>query len=198
MSTVHTYPTKTYIDPSSVVDGGAEIGKGTTIWHFCHIMSGAHVGHECHIGQNVVVQSGVRIGDRCRILNNVTLYQGVRCEDEVFLGPSCVFTNVINPRAFLSKKDELRNTLVGRGATIGANATILCGISVGAYAMIGAGSVVTRSVPSFALVVGNPARQIGWVSREGHSLSFVDGVAICHEEGGQRYALSEDHEVSLL
>lgn len=177
------------IDPTTIIDDGVRIGDGTVVWHFCHLMHDAEIGEQCHIGQNVVVQPRVSVGDRCRILNNVTLYTGVHCEDEVFLGPSCVFTNVINPRAAISRKHEFRDTYIGRGVSIGANATILCGIEIGAYAMVGAGSVVTHSVRPYALMVGNPARQIGWVSRDGYRLDFSVGDTCSVPQEGQVYRL---------
>ncbi|WP_311567104.1 acyltransferase [Porphyromonas uenonis] len=180
------------MDPTTIIDEGAHIGTGTTIWHFCHIMHDAFIGKQCHLGQNVVVQPRVHLGDRCRILNNVTLFTGVHCEEEVFLGPSCVFTNVINPRAAVSRKHEFRPTYIGRGASIGANATILCGVKIGAYAMIGAGTVVIRDVVPYALVVGNPARQIGWVSQEGHKLDFSEGSSCYIAEEQRTYHLSHD------
>jgi UDP-2-acetamido-3-amino-2,3-dideoxy-glucuronate N-acetyltransferase len=154
---------------SAVVDDGAEIGEGTRIWHFAHVMSGARIGRNCVIGQNVFVSGGVVLGDNVKVQNNVSLYDGVVCEDDVFLGPSCVFTNVINPRSFISRKDEYRPTVVRRGATVGANATVVCGVTIGEYAMIGAGTVVTRDVPPYALVVGNPGRITGCVNEAGES-----------------------------
>ena len=156
--------------PTAVIDEGAAIGKGTTVWHFSHIMSGAVVGENCTIGQNVLVASQAVLGNNVKVQNNVSVYAGVVCEDDVFLGPSCVFTNVINPRSFISRKDEFRPTLVKKGATVGANATILCGVTIGEYAMIGAGAVVTKDVPGYALVVGNPGKQTGWVNREGNTV----------------------------
>lgn len=181
-----------YVDPTTIIDDGAHIGTGTIIWHFCHIMHDAFIGEQCHLGQNVVVQPRVHLGDRCRVLNNVTLFTGVHCEEEVFLGPSCVFTNVINPRATVSRKHEFRPTYIGRGASIGGNATILCGVKIGAYAMIGAGTVVIRDVAPYALVVGNPARQIGWVSQEGHKLDFSEGSSCYVAEEQRTYRLSHD------
>ena len=170
--------------PTTVIDEGCIIGKGTRIWHFCHLMSGCRIGEECNIGQNVVVSPGVVLGNRVKVQNNVSIYTGVICEDDVFLGPSCVFTNVINPRSFISRKAEFRTTRVEKGASIGANATLVCGNRIGRYAMVGAGSVVTRDVPPYALVVGNPARQIGWVSEYGCRLQFdANGEAICPESG---------------
>lgn len=172
-----------------MIDEGCQIGQGTRIWHFSHLMTGCVVGERCNIGQNVVVSPGVVLGDGVKVQNNVSIYTGVICEDEVFLGPSCVFTNVINPRSAIVRKDQYRRTLVCRGASIGANATIVCGHTIGQYAMIGAGAVVTKDVPDYALVVGNPSRQIGWVSAYGHRLAFDEsGVAIC-PESGQRYRL---------
>ena len=170
--------------PTSVIDPGCHIGEGTRIWHFSHIMSGCIIGRECNIGQNVVVSPKVIIGNRVKIQNNVSVYTGVVCEDDVFLGPSCVFTNVINPRSHVSRKEEYRTTRIEKGASIGANATVVCGHTIGRYAMIGAGSVITHDVSPYALVVGNPARQIGWVSEYGCRLSFDEqGNAVCPESG---------------
>lgn len=170
--------------PTSVIDPGCHIGEGTRIWHFSHIMSGCIIGRECNIGQNVVVSPKVIIGNRVKIQNNVSVYTGVICEDDVFLGPSCVFTNVINPRSHVSRKEEYRTTRIEKGTSIGANATVVCGHTIGRYAMIGAGSVVTHDVLPYALVVGNPARQIGWVSEYGYRLSFDEqGNAVCPESG---------------
>lgn len=160
------------IHPTAIVESGAHVAESATVWHFCHIMPHAEVGEGCSLGQNVVMMPHAKLGRGCRVQNNVSLYTGVVCQDEVFLGPSCVFTNVINPRAFISRKEEYRPTHVGRGATIGANATVICGVSIGAYAMVGAGAVVSRDVPEYALVYGNPARIRGWVSRSGHKLDF--------------------------
>jgi UDP-2-acetamido-3-amino-2,3-dideoxy-glucuronate N-acetyltransferase len=159
---------KYQVHPTTVIDEGAAIGEGTKIWHFSHIMAGAIIGKNCNIGQNVVVSPQAILGNNVKVQNNVSVYTGVICEDDVFLGPSCVFTNVINPRSFISRKEEFKPTLVKKGATIGANATIICGITIGEYAMIGAGSVVTKDVPPYALIVGNPARQIGRVDKEGN------------------------------
>lgn len=170
--------------PTSVIDPDCCIGEGTCIWHFSHIMSGCIIGRECNIGQNVVVSPKVIIGNRVKIQNNVSVYTGVVCEDDVFLGPSCVFTNVINPRSHVSRKEEYRTTRIEKGASIGANATVVCGHTIGRYAMIGAGSVITHDVSPYALVVGNPARQIGWVSEYGCRLSFDEqGNAVCPESG---------------
>ena len=176
---------------TAVIDAGCRIGHGTVVWHFSHLMSGCVVGERCSIGQNVVISPGVVLGNGVKVQNNVSVYTGVTCEDDVFLGPSCVFTNVINPRSAVPRKDEFRPTRVERGASIGANATIVCGHTIGAYALIGAGAVVTRDVPPYALVVGNPARHIGWVSEYGHRLRFdADGRATCPESGA-RYLLKE-------
>jgi len=172
-----------FIHPSAIVDPGATIGEGAKIWHFCHVSPGAVIGENCVLGQNVFVASGVTLGRGVKVQNNVSLYTGVVCEDDVFLGPSMVFTNVINPRSFVERKSEFRQTLVKRGASIGANATIVCGSTLGAYCLVGAGAVVTRDVPDYALVTGIPARQAGWVSRLGHRLSFEDGKALCPESG---------------
>lgn len=173
-----------YVHPSAWVDEGAKIGTGTKIWHFCHLMPGAVVGESCSLGQNVFVASGVHIGNRVKVQNNVSLYEGVICEDEVFLGPSMVFTNVTNPRAGVERKTEYRQTLIQKGATIGANATLLCGHTIGTYAFVAAGAVVTRDVPAYALVAGVPARQIGWMSAHGEKLSFgEDQRATCPATG---------------
>ncbi len=167
---------------TAIIDPGCAIGKGTKIWHFSHIMSGSVIGENCNIGQNVVVSPGVVLGCNVKVQNNVSIYTGVVCEDDVFLGPSCVFTNVINPRSAINRKNEYAKTLVGKGATIGANSTIVCGHDIGEYAFIGAGAVVTKHVPPYALFVGNPAVQIGWMSEFGHRLEFdSEGVAVCPE-----------------
>ena len=176
---------------SSYVDDNCTIGKGTKIWHFSHIMSGCTIGEDCNIGQNVVISPDVTLGRKCKIQNNVSVYTGVICEDDVFLGPSMVFTNVINPRAAVSRKSEYRQTLIKRGASVGANATIVCGHTLGEYCLIGAGSVVTKDVPAFALMVGNPAKRVGWVSRYGEKLSFdAQGFATCPATG-ERYQLND-------
>src|SRR6478609_4189926 len=161
-----------FIHPSSFLDEPCQIGNGVKIWHFSHIMPNCIIGDRCNIGQNVVVSSNVVLGKNVPVQNNVSIYEGVICEDDVFLGPSMVFTNVINPRSAVKRKNEFRQTIVRRGATIGANATIICGNEIGSFAFVGAGSVVTRSIPAYALVVGNPAKQIGWVSELGHRLQF--------------------------
>lgn len=180
-----------FVHQTAVVDSGCQIGEGTKIWHFSHLMTGCKLGKGCNIGQNVVISPQVVLGNNVKVQNNVSVYTGVTCEDDVFLGPSCVFTNVINPRSFINRKEEFRKTLVKRGATIGANATIVCGNSIGEYAMIGAGAVVTKEVPAYALVMGNPAHQTGWVSQYGHKLTFNEhGEATC-PESGQRYLLKE-------
>jgi UDP-2-acetamido-3-amino-2,3-dideoxy-glucuronate N-acetyltransferase len=174
---------------SAIIDEGCEIGEGTKIWHFSHIMSDCVIGERCNIGQNVVVSPGVILGRNVKIQNNVSIYTGVICEDDVFLGPSMVFTNVINPRSAVNRKSEYARTLVKKGASIGANATIVCGHDIGEFAFIGAGAVVTKEVPAYALVVGNPARQIGWMSEFGQRLHFdEDGIAIC-EESKEKYQL---------
>ncbi|MBO4646010.1 MAG: N-acetyltransferase [Bacteroidales bacterium] len=176
---------------TAVIDEGCVIGAGTKIWHFSHIMSQCEIGERCNIGQNVVVSPGVKLGNNVKIQNNVSVYTGVICEDDVFLGPSMVFTNVINPRSAINRKNQYARTRVGRGATIGANATVVCGHDIGAFAFIGAGAVVTKNVPPYALVVGNPSRQIGWMSEYGHRLHFdADGWAVC-PESGEKYRLKE-------
>jgi UDP-2-acetamido-3-amino-2,3-dideoxy-glucuronate N-acetyltransferase len=175
---------KYFVHPSSIIDEGAIIGKGTRIWHFCHVMPEAHIGAKCIIGQNVYIDNHVVIGNGVKIQNNVSVYTGVVIEDDVFLGPSMVFTNVINPRSFIERKTEFKNTIVRKGATIGANATIICGVEIGMYAMIGAGAVITKDVPAFALMRGNPAGQEGWVSRAGIRLVFnEEQTAICSQTG---------------
>ncbi len=167
---------------SSFVDEGSIVGEGTKIWHFSHIMSGSIIGENCNIGQNVVISPGVKLGNNVKVQNNVSIYTGVICEDDVFLGPSMVFTNVINPRSAIIRKDQYKETIVEKGASIGANATIICGIIVGRFSLIGAGSVVTKSTLPYSLVMGNPAKQKGWISEYGHNLSFdTNGIAICPE-----------------
>jgi len=175
---------------TAVIDQGCIIGAGTKIWHFSHLMTGCIIGENCNLGQNVVISPGVILGRNVKVQNNVSIYTGVVCEDDVFLGPSMVFTNVINPRSAIVRKDEYKQTLVRKGASIGANATIVCGNEIGMYALIGAGSVVTRPIKPYALVVGNPARQVGWVSEYGHKLNFDEnGIASCPETS-KRYKLN--------
>ena len=176
---------------TAVIDDDCVIGNGTKIWHFSHIMSDCTIGEQCNIGQNVVVSPHVVLGRNVKIQNNVSVYTGVVCEDDVFLGPSMVFTNVINPRSHVNRKSEYRQTIVRRGASIGANATIVCGNEIGEYAMIGAGAVITKPVKPYALVVGNPARQIGWVSEYGHKLTFDENNRAVCPETGQMYELRE-------
>ena len=176
-----------FLHPSAIVDGGVAIGPGTKVWHFVHVLSGSRIGSNCVLGQNVMVGPRVSIGDGCKLQNNVAVYEGVTLEDEVFCGPSCVFTNVLTPRAFVERKDEFAPTLVCRGATIGANATIVCGVTIGAYAMIGAGAVVTRDITAHALVVGSPTHRIGWVSRTGDRL----GSDLVCPRTGERYRETE-------
>jgi UDP-2-acetamido-3-amino-2,3-dideoxy-glucuronate N-acetyltransferase len=174
---------------TAVVDAGCVIGEGTRIWHFSHVMPEALVGKNCNIGQNVVISPKVRLGDNVKVQNNVSIYTGVICEDDVFLGPSCVFTNILNPRSAINRKESYLPTLVRKGASIGANATVICGITIGDYAMIGAASLVLKDVPPFALMIGNPARQAGWVSKAGYRLKFDDsGIAVCPETG-EKYRL---------
>jgi UDP-2-acetamido-3-amino-2,3-dideoxy-glucuronate N-acetyltransferase len=173
-----------FVHPSAILDAGCEVGLGTKIWHFSHLMPGARVGAACNIGQNVFIADGVQVGNRVKIQNNVSLYTGLVVADDVFLGPSCVFTNVINPRSGVNRKDAYLPTHIGRGATIGANATVICGNHIGEYAFIAAGSVVTKAVPAYALVMGNPARQRGWMSAQGHKLAFDEqGLAQCPDSG---------------
>jgi len=182
---------------TAVVDEGCKIGKGTKIWHFSHIMTGSEIGENCNIGQNVVISPGVRLGRNVKVQNNVSIYTGVICDDDVFLGPSMVFTNVINPRSAINRKDQYGSTIVEKGATIGANSTIVCGIKIGKYSFVGAGAVVTKDVKPFSLVVGNPARHTGWMSEYGHKLVFdAGGFATC-TESGYRYRL-ENNEVSRI
>lgn len=174
--------------PTACIDEGAVIGDNCKIWHFSHVMPDSVLGEGCNLGQNVVVSPGVRLGKGCKVQNNVSIYTGVICEDYVFLGPSMVFTNVINPRANIIRRDEYRTTLIKEGASIGANATIVCGITIGKYAFVGAGAVVIRDLPDYALVVGNPSRQIGWVSKAGHRLNFDErGTSVCPEDGSMYY-----------
>ncbi|AYN66086.1 N-acetyltransferase [Euzebyella marina] len=191
-------PDKEYFaHESAVVDVGCIIGKGTKIWHFSHIMSDCELGEICNIGQNVVISPKVKLGNNVKVQNNVSIYTGVTCEDDVFLGPSMVFTNVINPRSAINRRGEYASTIVKKGASIGANATIVCGNDIGEYAFIGAGAVVTKDVPAFALLVGNPAKQIGWVGEYGHRLEFNEkGMAQC-TESKQEYRLV-DNQVTRI
>jgi UDP-2-acetamido-3-amino-2,3-dideoxy-glucuronate N-acetyltransferase len=173
-----------YVHPTAIVDEGCEIGLGTKIWHFSHIMPGCKLGENCNIGQNVVISPEVVLGKNVKVQNNVSLYTGVTCDDDVFLGPSCVFTNVTNPRSAINRRGQYSKTHVGKGVSIGANATIVCGHDIGEFAFIGAGAVVTKNVPAYALLVGNPARQLGWMSEHGHRLEFNEkSIAICPESG---------------
>ena len=186
-----------FAHPTAVIDEGCVIGKGTKIWHFTHIMSNCEIGENCNFGQNVVVSPGVILGKNVKVQNNVSIYTGVICEDDVFLGPSMVFTNVINPRSAVNRKAEYAKTIVRTGASIGANATIVCGNEIGAFSFIGAGAVVTKAVPAYALVVGNPARQTGWMSEYGHRLRFnEEGIAVC-PESNVKYQL-KDGKVSKI
>lgn len=183
--------TSYYTHPTAVVDEGCEIGDNVNVWHFCHLMKGCKIGAGCSLGQNVFVASGVVLGKNVKVQNNVSIYEGVICEDDVFLGPSMVFTNVINPRSSISRKNEYQQTIVRSGATIGANATIICGNEIGRYAFVGAGAVVTRPVAAYAIVTGNPGRQTGWMSEAGCRLHFSpDGYAICKLSGAE-YVLRE-------
>jgi UDP-2-acetamido-3-amino-2,3-dideoxy-glucuronate N-acetyltransferase len=192
-----TPPELYFAHPTAIIDGGCEIGEGTKIWHFSHIMSNCKLGKNCNLGQNVVISPEVVLGNNVKIQNNVSLYTGVTCDDDVFLGPSCVFTNVINPRSAINRKGQYAKTHIGKGATIGANATIVCGHDIGAYAFIGAGAVVTKNVPAYALLVGNPAKQMGWMSEFGHRLAFnTEGVATCLESQ-EEYKL-ENGQVSKI
>jgi UDP-2-acetamido-3-amino-2,3-dideoxy-glucuronate N-acetyltransferase len=182
---------------TAVIDENCSIGEGTKIWHFSHVMPNCSIGERCNLGQNVVVSPGVVLGSNVKVQNNVSIYTGVICEDDVFLGPSMVFTNVINPRSAVNRRDKYAETLVGKGASIGANATIVCGNSIGNYALIGAGAVVTKPVKPYALVVGNPSKQIGWVSEYGHRLHFDEkGIATC-EESGQVYQLENEEVIRI-
>jgi UDP-2-acetamido-3-amino-2,3-dideoxy-glucuronate N-acetyltransferase len=177
------------IHTTAVIDDGCQIGNGTRIWHFSHLMTGCVIGENCNIGQNVVISPEVVLGNNVKIQNNVSIYTGVTCDDDVFLGPSCVFTNVVNPRSAVNRRGSYAKTHVGKGASIGANATIVCGHDIGKYAFVGAGAVVTKNISDYALVVGNPARQTGWMSEYGHKLKFdTQGIAVC-PESGQTYHL---------
>lgn len=180
-----------FVHPTAVIDEPCTIGNGTKIWHFSHIMSHCVLGENCNLGQNVVISPEVVLGNNVKVQNNVSIYTGVTCDDDVFIGPSCVFTNVTNPRSAVNRRGQYAKTHVGKGASIGANATIICGHDIGAYAFIGAGAVVTKNVPPYALIIGNPGRQTGWMSEYGHKLQFdASGRAIC-EESGQEYELKD-------
>ena len=190
-------PSSYFAHDTAVIDPDCEIGEGTKIWHFTHIMSHCKIGRNCNFGQNVVVSPEVVLGDNVKVQNNVSIYTGVTCEDGVFLGPSMVFTNVTNPRSAVNRRGDYEKTLVRKGASIGANATIVCGHTIGCFAFIGAGTVVTRDVPDYALVVGNPGRQTGWMSEFGHRLKFnATGHAVC-EESGEKYELKNDRVSKL-
>ncbi len=183
---------KFFAHETAVIDEGVMIGPGTKIWHFSHIMSGSVIGENCNLGQNVVVSPEVTLGNNVKVQNNVSIYTGVICQDDVFLGPSMVFTNVINPRSAIKRREEYLKTMVGKGATIGANATIVCGNDIGAFAFIGAGAVVTKEVPSYALIVGNPGRQKGWMSEYGHRLEFDTGGRASCSESQEKYILEKN------
>jgi UDP-2-acetamido-3-amino-2,3-dideoxy-glucuronate N-acetyltransferase len=192
-----TQQNKYFAHETAVIDDGCRIGEGTKIWHFSHVMTGAVIGKKCNLGQNVVVSPGVVLGDNVKVQNNVSIYTGVICEDDVFLGPSMVFTNIVNPRSAVIRRDQYLETRVGKGASIGANATIICGNPIGAYAFIGAGAVVTREVLPYALVIGNPSRQVGWMSEYGHRLTFgEEGTAVC-PESGEKYVLEKNQVTKI-
>ncbi|HEV8286792.1 MAG TPA: acyltransferase [Chitinophagaceae bacterium] len=181
-----------FAHPTAVIDEGCKIGEGVNIWHFSHIMPGCKIGDGCNIGQNVFIATGVVLGKNVKVQNSVSIYEGVICEDDVFIGPSAIFTNIKNPRSAISRKKEYQRTVVKKGATIGANATIVCGNEIGEYAFIGAGAVLTKSVSPYALVIGNPAKQVGWVSETGHRLDFdKNGIAVC-KESRDKYELMND------
>lgn len=188
---------KYYAHPTAIIDEGCEIGEGTKIWHFSHVMSNSKLGENCNLGQNVVISPKVVLGKNVKVQNNVSIYEGVTCDDDVFLGPSMVFTNVINPRSAVNRKSQYLTTHVGKGATIGANATIVCGHDIGKYAFIGAGAVVTKTVLPYALVVGNPSKQIGWMSENGQRLIFNESGSAKCSESGQKYML-ENNQVTLV
>lgn len=182
---------------TAVIDEGCKIGKGTKIWHFSHIMTGSETGEKCNIGQNVVISPGVKLGRNVKVQNNVSIYTGVICEDDVFLGPSMVFTNIVNPRSAVIRKDSYVSTVVEKGASIGANSTIVCGNRIGSYSFIGAGAVVTKDVKPYALVMGNPARQTGWMSEYGHKLKFDEkGFAVC-PESGEKYRIQDGNVLKV-
>ena len=180
-----------FAHPTAVIDDGCKIGKGTKVWHFSHIMPGCVIGENCNIGQNVVVSPEVVLGKNVKVQNNVSIYTGVMCDDDVFLGPSMVFTNITNPRSAVVRKNKYEKTFVGKGASIGANATIVCGRNIGEFSFIGAGAVVTKDIPSYSLWVGNPAKQIGWISEYGHRLNFKKRIAVC-PESKEKYKLVKD------
>ena len=188
---------KTFIHETAVIDEPCSIGVGSKIWHFSHIMKDAALGNDCNLGQNVVISPRVTLGNNVKVQNNVSIYTGVICEDDVFLGPSMVFTNIVNPRSAVVRKDKYVKTLVQKGASIGANATVVCGNTIGSFAMVGAGAVITKDVSPYALVVGNPAKQIGWVSENGHRLEFDESAKAICEESGQEY-LMENNEVKRI
>ncbi len=184
---------KYYAHPTAIIDEGAAIGEGTKIWHFCHLMNECKIGKNCNLGQNVFVANKAILGNNVKVQNNVSIYEGVICDDDVFIGPSVVFTNVINPRSVINRKDQYQPTKIKKGASIGANATIICGNTIGQYAFIGAGAVITKEIKPYALVVGNPAKQIGWVSERGHRLDFnIDSKAV-DPENGEVYILIDDY-----
>lgn len=186
-----------FVHETAILDQGCIIGEGTKIWHFSHIMPNCIIGNNCNIGQNVVISPEVILGSNVKVQNNVSIYTGVVCDDDVFLGPSMVFTNVVNPRSAINRRDQYSKTHVGRGASIGANATIVCGHDIGIFAFIGAGSVVTKNIPDYALVVGNPSRQIGWMSEYGHKLNFnEENIAVC-QESGEKYLLKNNQVTKL-
>lgn len=187
-----------FVHPSAYVDAPCEIGAGTKVWHFCHVQSGTRIGYDCVLGQNVYIGADVAIGDRVKIQNNVSVYTGCELEDDVFLGPSCVLTNVTNPRSQVDRRDLYERTLFRRGATIGANATVVCGVTLGRYCFVAAGSVVTRNVPDYALVIGNPARQHGWMSRHGHRLKESSKGLMTCPETGFRYRVMDDGALRCL
>jgi UDP-2-acetamido-3-amino-2,3-dideoxy-glucuronate N-acetyltransferase len=175
---------KPIVHETAIVDNGCEIGAGTRVWHFCHLITGCRIGKNCSLGQNVMIASGVILGNNVKVQNNVSLYEGVLCEDDVFIGPSAVFTNVINPRSAVARKHQYKKTILRKGVTIGANATVICGVEIGSYAFVGAGAVVTHNVSPYSLVLGTPARHVGWISEFGHRLQFRhDGLAECPESG---------------
>ncbi|TXC81691.1 acyltransferase [Luteibaculum oceani] len=185
-----------YAHETAVIDEGCSIGEGVKIWHFTHVMPNSVLGDKCNLGQNVVVSPGVKLGKNVKVQNNVSIYTGVICEDDVFLGPSMVFTNIVNPRSAIVRRDQYVETLVKQGASIGANATVICGNTIGKFALIGAGAVVTKEVPDYALLVGNPAKQIGWVSEFGHRLNFENNLATC-PESGQEYRLENNKVIRV-